>query len=250
MGAVEDARRAFFEIVSKEALLEEDVLVSARPLDPEEAIGNPAREDLPISLGKERIIEATFKGMRAHCFTDSPRDFSGGLGDILSFRLESNGERAIFFAALNACLKYLGLIKGTIHCKDDEPESCGREIAREIWRRFGKRRIGLVGLNPAILEALVERFGKENVRVTDLNRDVIGTERYGVEVWDGEGMLERLVLEVDLLLITGTTLVNGTFDRLHEKVRRAGKDYLLYGVTASGASWLLSLPRICPYGRE
>jgi len=252
MNFVEVARKILFEVASKNGLMEEDVFISARPLDPKEAIGNVQREDFPISLGKERMIEVTFKGVRAHCFTDSPRGFSGRLRDVLSLGLDSNGERAIFFATLNATLKQLGLTRGTIHCKDDEPEKCAEAIAHEIRERFGLKRIGLVGLNPAILEALVRTFGNENVRVTDLNKDNIGRKKYGCEVWNGydSDIEERLILGVDLLLITGTTFVNGTFDRLYDKVKRIQKTYFIYGVTAAGMSSLLSLPRICPYGRD
>ena len=70
-----------------------------------------------------------------------------------------------------------------------------------------------------------------------------------VEVWDGRDRTEDLIDASDLVLVTGTTLVNGTFDPILRRARQRGKDLLLYGVTAAGVSELLGLARICPRGR-
>jgi len=50
--------------------------------------------------------------------------------------------------------------------------------------------------------------------------------------------------------VTGTTLVNGTFDSIWDWIQRHGKDYLIYGVTAAGVCELMGWKRICPYRRS
>lgn len=247
---IEKARELLSKIIVQNDLLDEDVVVSVKPLSPQEAIGNPERKDLPIVAGKERVIEANFRGSLAHAFTDSPENFHGKLKEVISLELDSNKKRAVFVATLNAILKYLGIIKSTIHCRDQEPDKCGREIAKELKKNSKIKTVGLIGFNPSILDALVQTFGKENVRVTDLNKENVGTEKYGVPVWDGIVMLQRLVSDVDIVLVTGTTFVNGTFDNIFSQICNFGKRYMVYGVTASGICELLNLPRICPYGRE
>ena len=49
-----------------------------------------------------------------------------------------------------------------------------------------------------------------------------------------------------MVLVTGTTLVNGTFDDLWNYSRDVKKELLLYGVTSAGVCKLMNLPRICP----
>ena len=151
---------------------------------------------------------------------------------------------------MNATLRYLNLCEKTVHCKDEEPAECAKEIAAHILKEWGKVRIGLVGLNPAIAEALVETFGQANVKITDLNLQNVNSSRYGPEIWDGREKTDDLIEKSDVLLITGTTFVNGTFDSIMEGVRKYKKDYLIYGVTGAGVCTLMGLNRICPFGRN
>jgi uncharacterized protein (DUF4213/DUF364 family) len=111
------------------------------------------------------------------------------------------------------------------------------------------QKVGLIGLNPAILESLSDTFGAANVKIADLNKTNIGSVKYGTEVWDGNSMLEQLVEDSDLILVTGTTFVNGTFDRIWKAIQLYQKRYLIYGVTSAGICELMGLNRICPYGR-
>ncbi len=84
----------------------------------------------------------------------------------------------------------------------------------------------------------------------DLNRENIGTIKFGVEIWDGNNKTERLISQSGLTLITGTTFVNGTFDGIWSLIERYKKEYLLFGVTSAGTCRLNNLNRICPYGRD
>jgi uncharacterized protein (DUF4213/DUF364 family) len=243
------SKERFKAIAKARELIDADVSVLVKTLSPEEAIGQPGRRDFPIVVGKERVIEAEFDGAKAHAFTDSPKEFIGKVNEVMNLPLITNGQRAIFIATMNAVLKHLNIIRATLHCRDNEPEQCAKEIAQFIRERYGVKKVGLVGLNPAILESLSNTFGAENVKITDLNRQNIGTMKYGVEVWDGGIMTEELVNNSDLVLMTGTTFVNGTFDAILDYVRHFNKEYLVYGVTSAGICKLMALNKICPYGR-
>lgn len=245
-----DTRRVFFELAQNAGLLESEVRVLARPLTPEEAIGNPGRRDFPILEGVERVIEATVEGSRGQAFTDTAREFDGRLVDVIESALDNNANRANYAAALNATLRHLKRLEATLHCRDDDPETCGAEIARTIERRFGRVRVGLIGLNPAIAESLARTFGPGNVTITDLNPANIGRKRFGVEVWDGRTRTGDLVAAADVVIYTGTTLVNDTFDAIRSEISSKGKSGIVFGVTAAGVCELLGYERICPFARD
>jgi hypothetical protein len=223
--------------------------VQVTPLHPDEAIGKNADPAFVIKKGKERVIEATFQGYRGQAFTDQPTEWAGTLGNLLSLNLAEVPNRAVFVAGLNATLSALEDLPGTIHCKNEDPARCGPEMARILHERFGPVCVGLIGVQPSILKALVSQFGPEAVRVTDLNPDNIGENRAGVLVWDGGRDLPRLVAECDLGLATGSSVVNGTLDEILERFRETGKPLILFGNTISGVGALLGLERLCPFGR-
>jgi len=242
-------KNKFKELIKKNRLENTRVSVLAKPLTPEEAIGHPQRQDFPLIIGKERMIEAMVLGAKGHAFTDAPGNFIGTLADVLNLPLTENRQRAIFVATLNATCRHLGLAKGTIHCKDDDPEKCGAELAKRLREEQGLIKIGLIGYNPAIADHLVRVFGTENVRVTDMNPDNIGTEKFGIPIWDATTQTEEIIRWADYLLITGTTVVNGSFETIRGWLERYHKPYSLFGVTISGVAALLKLPRMCPFGR-
>ena len=221
---LDNSKSRLAEIVTKNKLNDVQVTVLVKTLTPEEAIGVPGRRDFPIILGKERVVEAEVLGAKAHAFTDSPTEFVGDLKEVLTLPFTSNRERSIYVATLNAILRYLNLIENTIHCKDEDPERCGKEIASQLLKRWGKVKVGFIGLNPAIAEILIETFGVENVRITDLNKQNVNSLKYGVKIWDGGEMTEELIKRSDVILITGTTFVNGTFDHITYCIRNYKKE--------------------------
>ena len=247
---LEQVRARFREVAKEHDLLEADVKVLAKPLTPEEAIGEPGRRDFPIIIGNERILEATFLGSIGHAFTDAAREFTGRLADVIDLELDSNQNRAVFVATLNAVFHHLGLVGGTVHCKDDDPETCGDEIARRILERHGKVVVGLIGLNPAIADHLVRAFGPERVRLSDLYEDNIGKEKFGVEIWDGTRRTREVIEQSDVVLFTGTTLQNGTFDGIWKEIQAQGKTGMIFGVTGAAVCALTGIERMCPCGRE
>jgi hypothetical protein len=115
--------------------------------------------------------------------------------------------------------------------------------------RFGHKKFGLVGLQPAILRALVAWFGPDSVSVVDLNPENIGSRKSGILVRDGETELPGLVEWCDVGLATGSSIVNGTIDEIKRRFEETGKPVVFYGNTISGAAALLRLERICPLGR-
>lgn len=247
---LERIRSQFRDIVEKHGLLRTSITVLAKPLTPEEAIGTPGRRDFPIIIGKERVLEATVNGSRGHAFTDSPREFMGSLNDVLDLELTTNQNRAVYVATLNAVLAHVQMVAGTLHCKDEDPEVCAREIADHLRGKYGDVDVGLIGLNPAIAERLVDAFGPAHVHISDLYGDNIGKEKFGVEVWDGNTRTEDLIDASHVIVFTGTTLLNNTFDHIWDTIQNRGKDPLVYGVTAAGVGELIGFERICPCGQD
>jgi len=242
-----ETMRTWMRDESRKAGLEtRRVIVSARGLSPEEAIGTPTRRDYPIITGKELMLEARLDGALGQAFTDAPRDLVASLSDIINSPLTDNRERGVFVAAANAMAAWTGLTSDLLHCRDDEPEECGRRIAAVLQEDSALKRVGLVGLNPAIAEALVVAFSSRSVTITDRAEDIVGTERFGVEILDGHDGLDTLITRSDVVLMTGTTLVNGTWDQILDRVDAAGIPVHIFGVTGAAACALSGRSRLCP----
>ena len=221
--------------------LNDDVVVSG-PLSSSEAIGNPDRDDFPLLKGKEVLMQAVYMGFAGQAFTSAPGSFQGCLRDVLDLPLKNIFERAVFISTMNAVLRYLRLVDGTVHCKNDGPKNCAIRIGSWIKEQEVDR-AGLVGMQPALLEALVDTLGSDKVVVSDLAE--AGKVRNGVKVLDGMGS-SQMFKDCQLMLITGSTLVNGTIDGLMESALRHQKRAVFYGTTIAGAAYLLGLERLCP----
>jgi uncharacterized protein (DUF4213/DUF364 family) len=224
---------------------DEAVRVNIGTLSVKQAIGSPNRQDFPLLQGKEVMIEAKFRESCGQAFTDRPSDFKGTLNEVLKLPLDNNSNRAVFIATLNAVAADMKMTSGTRHCRDDEPEECAPQIAQTILDKYGRVKVGLIGLQPAILENLAATLGKDNVRCTDLNPDNIGATKYGVEIRDGRTETEKLIKWCDLALVTSSTIVNNSFDAIRERATREGKRLVIFGVTGAGAAALAGLERLC-----
>jgi len=243
-----DKAKNEFVRACKERSLDLERPVSVRPLSSTEAIGN-AEGDFAIKKGKEYVIEATFENAHGQAFTGKPREWNGTLEEILLLDLSDVGNRGVFVAAMNAVLRFLGLATGTIHCRNEDPTNCGPEIAGQLEARFGSKRFGIVGLQPAILQGLTKHFSPDAIRVVDLNPDNIGSSKYGVEVWDGQTDLRRLARWAEVGLATGSSIVNGTIDQIVRCFNDDARPLVFFGNTISGAAALLDIDRLCPFGR-
>jgi hypothetical protein len=214
----------------------ETVTVKTRTLSTEEAIGNPEADDFPLQKGKERLIQARFGSGTGQAFTDRFGDFKGPLMEVLAMPLGNNFRRAVFVATLNALLHHLGSISGTIHCKDREPADCAGQLAAHLKERYGEVKIGQVGFQPRMVEAISEAF---EVRLLDLDPENIGTRKFNVLVESSEAQ-EDMIDWADLLLVTGSTVANGTIENFLGK-----KPVIFYGTTVAGAAHLMGWERFC-----
>lgn len=236
-----------------ENLLEESVSVESsvqlKVLSPEEAIGKPDRQDYPLLKGKEFMIECRFKGARGQAFTDQPGNFKGTLKDVLALPLKNNYERAIFVSTLNALFRFLGKINRTVHCKNKEPKLCGETVAQWLTENFPTaKRIGIIGLQPSLLEGISKKFGPQNVLTTDMNPENIGTQKHDVTVLP-ETEVERLFSESDVVMATGSIFANGTFESVIKLFEAKKKPLIIYGVTGAFGAFTFNLKRYCPYGK-
>ncbi len=219
----------------------DDRVVATRPLSTFEAIGTPERDDFPLLRGKEVLMQANYRGSLGQAFTSAAGVFSGTLEQVLKLPLKSGFERAILVSTINAVLRNLGLVEGTVHCRDAGPGDCAAALGQWV-KELGLDRVGLVGMQPALLSALVDALGPGNVMVSDLA--CAGEVRFRVEVSDGMNP-EPLFERCPLVLITGTTLVNGTIDGLLDMADRFGCRIVFYGTSIAGAAHLLELERWC-----
>jgi hypothetical protein len=232
-------KEKFNAIIREHGLESEEVTVTATTLTPEEAIGNPEDRDYPLITGRERIMQAEFRGCFGQAFTDMYGNYSSRLSDIASMDLANNFRRAIFISSLNAVMKYLGLTDKTQHCRDTEPRQCSLELARYIKNDYGNPKIAIVGFQPRMIEVLSRQF---EVRATDLDEGNIGTEKFGITI-DDPGDTGANLDWCDLALVTGTTIVNNTIEQF-----LISKPVIFYGVTISGAAVLLGLNQFCDCG--
>ena len=242
---IEQTKMIFRDIISKHELSGEKVRVTVGTLTPRQAIGTPERPDYALLQGREVMIEAQFKDSFGQAFTSQPQTFNGVVTDVLNLGLESSDSRAIFIATFNAVAAHLGLVSGVRHCRNEEPELCGSEIAQQMLQRYCRIRIGVVGYQPAILDHLVRQFGANNVMCSDLDVRNIGSTKFGITIRDGKTDNADIVRWCDLLLVTSSTVVNNTFDELRAAVVAQGKHLTVFGVTGAGISALLGIERIC-----
>jgi hypothetical protein len=232
-------RKEFLRLINENGLEGEEVIVRAATLSTEQAIGNPEDKDYPIVKGEERLMQAEFRGSRGQAFTDRYGNFSGRLADIAAMDLNNNFRRAVFISSLNAVMRYLGLTDRTVHCKDNQPRECSHELVNYIEQKYGRPKIAMVGFQPRMVEALAKRF---ELRVTDMDQDNIGQEKFGVRI-DDPSQTEENLNWCDIAVVTGTTVVNDTIDQF-----RIEKPVVFYGVTISGAAKLAGLNCFCPFG--
>jgi len=228
------------DIYKSNDLLGQRVRIKARPLSTEEAIGNPEDDDFPLQKGKERLIQAEFRGAPGQAFTDQYGDFEGTLAEVLKMPSKNNYRRALFVASLNAVLRYLGKTEGTVHCKDEDPTLCAARLRDHLKSHYDGAKVAQIGFQPRMIEALSPVF---DLRVTDLDADNIGTRRFNTLI-EGPEATEELIEWADLLLVTGTTLVNDTIDQFLGK-----KPVIFYGTTIAGAACLMGWERFCACSR-
>jgi len=233
----EQLKERVFALWKEEGLLSEKIQIRARALSTKEAIGNPEHQDFPIQKGKEKLMQASFMDAGGQAFTDMYGDYEGTLEQVLQMPMDNNHQRAVFVASLNAVLRHLRRIEGSIHCRDEEPVKCGKALIPYLKDRYSGARITQVGFQPRMVENLA---AAHLLRVLDMDPDNIGTQKFGVTIESAENT-DDAVQWADLLLVTGTTLANGSITLLMDK-----KPIIFYGTTVAGAAHIMGWERFCP----
>ena len=238
---LESAKEKVVKKLRKEGLLSNKVLLKAKVLSSVEAIGNPEEYDFPLLKGKEKIVEANFNDYLGHVFTDMYGGFYGSLEEVFAMDPSNNYRRALQVATINALCKYWGLAENTVHCKDKQPKVCADKCVKFIRKNYpAVERIAFIGYQPALVDAFSKKY---ILRVLDLDEDNIGKEKFGQIILDGNTDFPDAIQWAQLVLSTGTTVVNGTIDEI---LNIAGKEKVIfYGVTISGIAAILGLNRIC-----
>ncbi|MCD6412889.1 MAG: hypothetical protein J7L54_01935 [Elusimicrobia bacterium] len=238
---LEIIRKKLKEIVEEQNITDGEVVVTAKALTPEEAIGNPEHDDYPLLKGRERLMEAKFRDFRGVAFSDMFGNFRSTLSEILSMELKNNFRRAIFVATANAVLRELNLIERTIHCRNEDLTLCAGKLYDFIKENFGSPKIFLCGLQPRFAEELTSHF---ETKITDMDKNNFGRKFSGVEVASPDKAGEYIKW-CDLIFATGSTFVNNTARKLIE----SRKKIVFYGVTGASPCFLLKLRRYCPCGK-
>ncbi len=236
MNIYEKLHKYFITIIKENHLETQEIIVRAKPLTSEEAIGNPEDKDYPLIVGRERMMQAGFRNAFGQAYTDMYGNYSDKLINIAEMHLKNNFRRAVFISSLNAVMRYLGLIDKTVHCRDDEPRECSSQLAEYITKKYGHPRIAIAGSQPRMVESLVEKF---SVKVTDMDYANIDTEKFGVTIQSPQKIQEHLDW-CDIAVVTGSTVVNDTIANF-----MIDKPVIFYGVTISGAAKVLGLENFC-----
>jgi len=196
--------------------------------------------------GKEVIVRCKFKGSYGDAFTDQPRAYRGKLKEIMDFLFGDAGSRAVYFASLNAVLGHLGMVRGTVHCREEEPRKCGVQLAEYIRNNFGHVKVAHIGYQPGHVEACSKVFDSY---VTDMNPENIGSVKFGRKILDASKN-EEVIKKVKVACITGSSLANATLPDLIKWCEACEVEPLIYGVSGVGAAKILGLEHFCPYGHN
>ena len=231
------------KIIKQENLDTKNIKITSKSLTAEEAIGNTKRKDFPILNGKEIMLVAQLDDEIGQAFTSAPCQFEGTLDEILNLDINNNQyNKGLFIASLNAVMKHLGKCDKTIHCKNDEPEKCAEKFLSHLKENMPNKKILLVGFQPSILEHIKDDF---ELRVLDLNEEVVGTKRYGVLIENGIDDFNDAVNWCDIILCTGSTICNGSIVNF----LNLNKDVYFYGTTIAGSAPILGIKRLCFFGK-
>lgn len=217
--------------------------MSFRALPPEE-FRLPSKE-YAIAKGKEVIMECEFLGCKGHVFTAAPYSGRMSVSEMVDLDLRSLKDRSMFFCGLNAIMRYLGLIDKTLHCKGDSPIKCGNELVNKILSSFGDVSVLLIGYQPAMAKAL--QINLRRTYITDMNPENIG-KKVGKSVIYDHSHNYKILEDVDVVIITGSSVINSTLWPLIDRVKEFGIRSVIYGVSAAGAIKIIGLERFCPFG--
>lgn len=219
------------------SFLDQNISIRCHALPPGVAIGTPEHDDYPIIKGREVMIEAGFKNAKGQAFTDEFENADYRVEDLLNIQLDTNRNRAVFIAGLNAVFRYLELIDHSVHCRDTEPVKCAEKLLDHI---APGSHVLLVGFQPRFLEILASNY---HIRAVDLDQDNINKIVFNIKI-EPSRCTEDAIKWCDMIFATGSTIVNGTIAKFLE----TEKPVIFYGVTIAAAAKILNLKTYCEYG--
>jgi uncharacterized protein (DUF4213/DUF364 family) len=214
-------------------LLNESLRIECSALSVEEALGTPKEQDYPIQHGREIMLQAVFRGSAGQAFSRETIQKTFTLREVLDLPLESDWQRAVLVASANAVFAAAGRVDRTVHCKNQGPADCAKCL-HEITRN---EKVALFGHQPRFLEQL-KQLGE--VRCVDIDPALIGTAPCGISIEPAE-KTDELIEWADHILVTGSAVVNDTFDRF----TRIDKPMHVFGITGAAAAQVLGLTRYC-----
>jgi hypothetical protein len=104
----------------------------------------------------------------------------------------------------------------------------------------------MIGLQPAILERLADYFGPDRVECLDRDEEFKGQSRFGVPIiWSDRQTMTELFDQADLVLATGSTIVNGSLPEILALSLDHAVPVYFYGTTVAGTARLMGLQRLC-----
>ena len=158
----------FAQLIAENNLDLDELSVATKGLSTQEAIGKTLRRDFPIIKGKEVMLQANYKGHSGQAFTSTPVEFVGSLRQVLEADIVHDDlSLSLFIATLNAVMSYLGLIEGTIHCRNEGPELCGEKYVEYLQQTYGSDpKILLVGYQAALVAHLSQVYDLHCVDLT------------------------------------------------------------------------------------
>ncbi|MEM4945969.1 MAG: DUF364 domain-containing protein [Archaeoglobaceae archaeon] len=244
----EICRKYFRKLVDEKGIKEENIssiggienTLNYRTVSPEWFM--LPSEEYAISKGEEKVMECNFRNSKAQVFTTVPSSISLKVSEVLELNLQNIASRSLFYCALNAVMVHYGLVSGTVHCRKDSPLECAKLLFEKLKKVSKLRKILLIGYQPAFAEKLSEKF---DLFITDMNPKNINRKVRNTKILSHLENL-NLIPEVDIVLITGSSLINGTFWELYECAMENSKPLISYGISASGASKILGIERHCP----
>ena len=233
------------QVLREQDLLDKEIHIETAVLKPDEAIGTPKRQDYPLLKGKEVLMQATFMNSRGQAYTDAPSRFSGCIGEIAELELKGSRKMALFIAALNAVLRHTDPDLKTIHCKDEGPERCARKIAAYV-EGLHPASVGIVGLQPAILEEITVCMGPDRVYCIDRDEDIRGQVKHGVSIeWGDDRGLERVFTKSSVVLATGSSSANGSLPDILAMSQNTDTPVYFFGTTIAGTARVMGLRHLC-----
>lgn len=196
-----------------------------------------SEKNYELAKGEETMVKA-FIGENNSGTIYSPIKVNKTLKviDAVNLTLDNTTNRTIFFSVLNAIFDLAGLEPD--YSRVDEVQATKEMI--EFLKSFKKNKLLIVGYEENIIKSLKEVF---ELRVLDLD------ERYHRKLLNGKKIyhpelddLEIFLNWCDFMFVSGSTIVNGTFNNYF----RPGKSTIFYGTSAIAAAHIMKLQHFVP----